>query len=205
MSWPATIRVKLSSEAAGGISVTPVVVQELTPRELIEHLLGVAGKDELRIREILRRGTLVSSASRFRWEGWEPDSESLGAALASFPDSDPSQPFSRERCLRAVLHGSGQPLELSRDTVSRGTWLKRRSFWDTLLEVTGTAAVAYRGYSYRDRADCYLREYTPDEIERLRSASARIRHGGWRDRIRAATFSRAEFYIARSNPEAGTR
>ena len=67
------MRVKLSSEAAGAISFTPVVVQELPMRELVEHILGVTGKDEPRIGEMLLRGTLVSGASRFRWEGWEAD------------------------------------------------------------------------------------------------------------------------------------
>ncbi len=46
MALPPTIRVKLSSEAADSISLTPVVVQELPVRDLIEHMLGVTGKDE---------------------------------------------------------------------------------------------------------------------------------------------------------------
>ena len=40
---PQTVRVKLSSEAAEAIAMTPVVVQELPVRELIEHMLGVTG------------------------------------------------------------------------------------------------------------------------------------------------------------------
>ena len=73
MALPQTVRVKLSSEAAGAITLTPVVAQELAVRDLIEHVLGLAGKDEARIREILLRGTLVSGASRFRWEGFRAD------------------------------------------------------------------------------------------------------------------------------------
>ena len=65
MALPPTVRVKLSSEAAEAISLTPVVVQELAIRDLIEHVLGVAGKDEARLCEILLRGTLVSGGSRF--------------------------------------------------------------------------------------------------------------------------------------------
>ena len=56
MALPPTVRVKLSSEAAESIALTPVVVQELPMRELVEHMLGVAGKDEARIREMLLRG-----------------------------------------------------------------------------------------------------------------------------------------------------
>ena len=72
MALPPTVRVKLSSEAAESISLTPVIVQEMPLRELIEYMLGVAGKDEGRIRELLLRGTIVSGASRFRWSGWMP-------------------------------------------------------------------------------------------------------------------------------------
>jgi len=48
MSLPATVRVKLSSEAAGSISITRVVVQDLPVRDLVEHMLGITGKDEAR-------------------------------------------------------------------------------------------------------------------------------------------------------------
>src|ERR1035441_8425425 len=108
MALPQTVRVKLSSEEAGAISITPVVVQELPVRDLLEHLLGVTGKDEPRIREVLRRGTLVSGASRFRWTGWEADAEGVTELLAGFPDADPSRPFAAGRCVRAVLRGGGR-------------------------------------------------------------------------------------------------
>ena len=40
MSLPDTVRVKLSSEAAEYVSITPVVVREMPVRELIEQLLA---------------------------------------------------------------------------------------------------------------------------------------------------------------------
>ena len=43
MPLPQTVRVKLSSEAAEAISLTPVVVQDLPTIELIEHILGITG------------------------------------------------------------------------------------------------------------------------------------------------------------------
>src|SRR6266536_1249019 len=105
MALPRTVRVKLSSEVAESISLTPVVVQELPIRELIEHMLGVAGKDDARIRELLLRGTLVSGASRFRWTGWDADLEAIREVLATFPDPDPARRFTAERCIRATLRG----------------------------------------------------------------------------------------------------
>src|SRR3954454_5005020 len=118
MALPPTIRVKLSSEAAGSISLTPVVAQELPVRELIEHMLGVTGKDEGRIRELLLRGSLVSRGSRFRSDGWEVDVVELRELLGTFPDPDPSCPFRAAQCTRIILRGGRQAIEITREAGS---------------------------------------------------------------------------------------
>src|ERR1039458_1010277 len=100
MALPRTIRVKLSSEAAESISLTPVVVEEVGMRELSEHMWGITGKDEPRIRELLKRGALVSGASRFRWVGWDADAEGVREVLETFPDADPTRKFEASRCVR---------------------------------------------------------------------------------------------------------
>jgi hypothetical protein len=92
MSLPDSVRVKLSSEAAESISITPVVVRDIPMRELIEHMLGITGKDVPRLHELLLRGTLVSGASRFRWSGWDADPDAIRSLLATFPDPDPLRP-----------------------------------------------------------------------------------------------------------------
>src|SRR5438445_12044335 len=93
MPLPDSVRVKLSSEVADSISITPVVVQNIPIRELVEHMLGVTGKDTPRLHELLLRGTLVSGASRFRWSGWAADHTDIEALLTTFPDRDPLRPF----------------------------------------------------------------------------------------------------------------
>src|ERR1700692_2849846 len=60
MPLPTTVRVKLSSEVAESISITPVVLRDIPIRELIEHMIGITGKDESRLHDLLLRGTLVS-------------------------------------------------------------------------------------------------------------------------------------------------
>ena len=197
MPLPQTIRVKLSSEVAESISLTPVVVQEIPMRELIEHILGLAGKDEPRIREILLRGTFVSGASRFRWAGWQVDGDSLREMLADFPDADPSLPFTAGRCTRVTLRGGRQAIEVSRDAASRKSLFKRASYWDMLMEVVAGAAPAYAGYSYRDRADRFVREFTHAEAERLRAGSDSVRFSTLRDHIKASAFVQAELYVTR--------
>jgi len=198
MPLPDTVRVKLSSEAAESISLTPVVVQQLPIRELIEHILGIAGKDEPRIREILLRGTLVSGASRFRWDGWHADDESLHEILAAFPDPDPSLSFNASRCVRTILRGGRQAIEISREAGERKSLFQRSTFWDLLMQVVTVAPPAYVGYSYRDRADRFLREFTRDEADRLRAGSEAVRYSTLKDQIRASAFSQAELYVTRS-------
>src|SRR5437868_3129537 len=125
MALPATVRVKLSSESAEAISLTPVVIQELPIRDLIEHMLGVTGKDETRIHEILRRGALVSGASRFRWTGLDAEPSGIRAILNTFPDPDPSRPFTPEGCIRAALRGGRQPIEIPREAGRRKPFYRR--------------------------------------------------------------------------------
>jgi hypothetical protein len=197
MALPQTVRVKLSSEEAGAISLTPVVVQEMPVRDLVEHLLGVTGKDEPRIRELLRRGTLVSGASRFRWAGWEADSESVMELLAGFPDADPSRPFAAERCVRAILRGGGRVFEIPREVGSRKGLLQRTSFWSVLMEVAGAADAMYAGYSYKDRADRYLRELSAAEAQRLRAASDAVKYSTLREQLRQGAFAQVELYVTR--------
>jgi len=197
MALPQMVRVKLSSEVAEAISITPVVLQELPVRELVEHLLGIAGKDESRIREILLRGTLVSGASRFRWAAWDADLESLRELLATFPDADPSRPFAAAGCIRAILRGGRHAIEIPREAAARKSLFQRKTFWDLLMEVVGASGPAYSGYSYRERADRYLRQFTPAETERLRAAAAALRYSALRDQIRSAGFAQAELHVTR--------
>jgi hypothetical protein len=197
MALPETIRVKLSSETAEAISTTPVVVQELALRELVEHMLGVAGKDEPRIREMLLRGTLVSGASRFRWAGWEAEPESLHALLTTFPDAEPDRPFRADGCIRAVLRGGRQTVELPREALMRKSMFQRTSFWEAFLAVVEEAACQYAGYSYRDRADRFLRELSLAEAARIREAAEKVKFSTLRDRISSVAFASVELFVTR--------
>src|ERR1700690_1982447 len=140
---PETIRVKLSSEAADYVSITPVLVQELPLRDLVGHMLGVTGKDPARIRELLLRGTLVSGASRFRWTGWDADIDGIRQLLAGFPDPEPGRPFDAARCVRATLRTTRQPIEIPRAAAARKKLFKKSSFWDVLIEVAQGGGLRY--------------------------------------------------------------
>jgi hypothetical protein len=196
MALPATVRVKLSSEAAGAISITPVVVQELPIRELLGHMLALAGKDEARLCEILRRGSLVSGASRLRWAGWEADRDSLRELLAAFPDPDPTLEFAPGRCTRAVLSGGRQPIEINREAAASGLF-RRSGFWEELMELVGGSGPVYAGYSYRDAADRYRCLLTAGACARVRAAAQSLRHSTLRGRIQTEAFAAVEVYTER--------
>jgi hypothetical protein len=65
------------------------------------------------------------------------------------------------------------------------------------MEIVGASGPAYSGYSYRDRADRYLREFTHAETERLRAAASAVRYSALRDQIRSVRFAQAELHVTR--------
>ncbi|MBI5084015.1 MAG: hypothetical protein HZB13_05385, partial [Acidobacteria bacterium] len=153
MSLPETVRVKLSSEAAEYVALTPVVARDLPFIDLLELVVGAAGMDEVRVREFLKRGALVSGATRYRWAGWECGAAELAEALGRMPRPEPLREFAEAKCVRVVLTGRGSRLELRRETALQRRLFRRRNFWQSLMEAAG--APAYVTYHYRDRADHY--------------------------------------------------
>jgi len=179
-----------------------VVVQDLPLRDLVEHMLGITGKNEARVRELLLRGTLVSGASRFRWAGWEADLDSLRELLATFPGDDPARAFASERCVRAVLRGGRQAIEIPREAGARKPllpmkWQRKASFWDVLMELAAAGEIRYLHFSYKDRADCYRLEMPLPAAEKLRAAGEAVKYSSLRDQIRSAGFVWAELYVER--------
>ncbi len=195
MPLPATIRVKLSTEQVGDISITPVLVQEIPLAELIQWMLPLTGKDVGRIRELLLRGTLASGASRFRWTGWEADPADLEVLLAQFPDPEPGRPFAGERCIQAILRSSTFRRELPREVGARRRWLSRQSFWDVLLEIA--AGASYCDYSYKERADHYRLTLTPDVAARLRRAARLLRPSALAREIETAPLESVDLFTRR--------
>ena len=201
MPLPDTVRVKLSSEAAEYISITPVVVREMPVRELIEQMLGVTGKDESRIQDLLLRGALVSGASRFRWTGWQADPQSLRALLDTFPDPDPARPFAPALSVRAVLRGAQFPIGIPRGIGSRNRLmarlLRRPSFWDHLIEIARDGEPRYLDYSYRERADVYQFSLSVPQLQSVRAAAKLMIYSVLETQIRTAPFDTLELYTAR--------
>jgi len=198
MSLPAQVRVKLSSEAAGMIAITPVVIQEMALSDLLEHVLASTGGKQLeRIGETLRRGTLVSGASRLRWEGFDAEIETLSALLEQFPDSDPARPFRAEGCRGILFWGGTARLEMPRAAAARRRFLRRRSFWDALMEVAPTPG--YDCYSYREKADVYAASFTREQSQAVREAAALLSYPSLARQVAASSFDRLQLFVVRES------
>lgn len=176
MSSIETVRVKISSEAAGAIAITQVVTREMPVRDLIEELLAATGKDEPRIVDILRRGTFVSGASRLRWEDWTPEPAMVAGILATFPDPAPERPFDSGACTLFALSGGGRSLTMERAESARRRLFRGSSFWDRMVELR--LQPAYRSYSYRLRADEYAAALSAAQRSALRSAAVLLKDRG---------------------------
>jgi len=194
---PETVRVKLSSEDAGSVSISPVVLRDMPLRELVELMLDFCGKDVQRIGELLSRGALVSGATRYRWEGWEADPEGLEALLATFPDPDPRLPFAPERCEHVLLAGPGLRADVPRSALAKKRLLSRRSFWDVLVDVAGEAGLQYAGYCYREHADRFRLEISPAGLARLQDSAGLTRYSALEAEIRKGSVREAEFFVRR--------
>jgi hypothetical protein len=195
MPLPATVRVKLSDESAAYVALTPVVVREMPLAELLEYIAASAGRDPGAVAGSLRRGSLVSGASRFRWEGWEADPEELAAALAALPAPDPTRPFHAEQCVKATLCGPGVRIEIARQAASRRRLLRRPSFWQALLSAAHECV--YVTYLPRERADLYRAPLSSEQASALNRAASLLVFRDLAAQIRTARLTEAEFVVAR--------
>jgi len=196
-SLPEIIRVKLSSEQATAVSITPVVVRDMPLGELVELMLDLTGKSVPRIQELLRGGSLVVGGSRYRWSGFRPPAAELQALLDRFPDPDPSRPFSASYCFQVFLEGSSLHIWLARETLSRRRLGHSRSFWDELLALANEIGLEYAGYHYREHADRYRLTIPAAFRERLAANARLISSAALQSRVRAEGLSRIVFLVRR--------
>lgn len=197
MALPDTIPVKLSSEAAGYVSLTAVVTRQMPIRELVETIVAITGPDRERIRELLRRGSIVSGASRFRWTGLEAGAEDIAALIGTLPAADPGRPFIPNACTRAVLRGPGVKIAISRDAAVRKRMMRRGTFWAVLMEIGAGTPPQYVEYSYSERADRYSAPLSPASAARLVEGAGLLRYSSMEAQVRRATLHAVEFLVPR--------
>ncbi len=194
MPLPATIRVKISSEAAGYIALTPVVVQDIELVQLLEYIAAAAGSEPAAVSSMLQRGVVVSGASRFRWQGFAADPAELSALLARLPSDDPSRPFDPSLCQRLAFVSQSRRFDLSRELASRNR-LFRQPFWTSFL--AALPAPSYVCYLHGERADLYRLALIPPIAASLRQFAPLLPGRGAARLLASHPFTSIEFHVPR--------
>jgi hypothetical protein len=188
MPLPETIPVRYTEEEAGYVTVRPLVRQTFRLDELLDMILSVAGKDAARVRQLLHSGTVVYHFYRYSWAGFDADEAELAAALARFPDADPSRPFVASQCTNVVFDDAGvnprHLLDLDRESASKRRLFRGQSFWEGLLEIAVEEKPAYQKYSYSRRADLYRIDLDAENAARIEDAADRLASGKLRSALR---------------------
>src|ERR1035441_11115596 len=88
-----------------------------------------------------------------------------------------ARPFASARCVRAVLRGGRQAIDIPREAGARKPpllkkWPRKASFWDVLMDLAAAGEIRYLHYSYKDRAD-RSEEHT-SELQSLRHLVCRL-------------------------------
>lgn len=163
-----TFRVKLVSEAAEYVSITPIIHRDYTLHELIGAMLPVVGRDAERIRQMLRVGGLSNGEYRFRWEGREVDAAQIEGVLAGYPRAEPQRPFEAEKCVAIRFSRGVEVLSLPRESAERKSLFAAKSFWDEFLRFA-RSGLRYADYAYADQADVYVLELDLSSHEAFRA------------------------------------
>jgi hypothetical protein len=195
VSLPDTVRVRITPEGAEGIGLSPVVIQEIALEELVRQMLGVTGKDAERVCEILSHGSLVAGASRFRWDRIEAAEPEVASFFTRYPDPDPLRPFDPASCFLAIFQSRGRQIAIERAAGEKRRLLRKRSFWQQLLETV--PAPAYMSYSYRESADVYRCKVGPALLEQIRIASRLLAYSSFEAQIRSATITAVDLFVRR--------
>lgn len=199
MPIPDSIQVKLISDAAGMVAITPVVVQEMTAQEVLDLIVGKLGKQRDRVRNTLRAGTLVRGGSRYRWEGLDPTPEELDELLAAFPDPDPERVFREDLCSLVVMRfQSGQSVELEPEALARHKLL-RPSFWEALCDLVRESPPTYEDYSHQERADRFRLRPDRQALATIDKAAALLVHHQLANRLLAQDLTAIDFFLPRPN------
>ena len=172
MSLPETIAVRFTEEDAGYVTVRPVVRQVFRLAELVDMVLSITGKNELRVQQIFRAGTVVYNGFRYSWEGFVSEAAELAALLAAFPDDDASRAFTAGAVTAVTLEiGGGTQRSLIVITRQEGSvrrLFQRRSPWEILLGAARESAPRYEKYSHAQRGDVYRLHLSADAAPALR-------------------------------------
>jgi transposase len=152
LSKDSLVQVRVSSEDAGGISLSPVQHREVPVTELVTWIVRVTGKDAPRIEEILKRGSLVVGLSRMRWESADA-AECLSAILDILPDDCPTRLLDERKIREIVVSAGTRQITIPGNAARARRWFRSESFLERWLSSAELPKPAYERYDYGEQAD----------------------------------------------------
>jgi hypothetical protein len=196
---PETISVRYTEEEAGYVTVRPLVRQTFSLDELLDMILSVAGKNLTRVQQLLHSGTVVYHFYRYTWTGFDTDQAELAAALAKFPDADPSRPFTPDLCTNAVFDGPGvnprHLLDLVKDAACNRRIFRRQSFWQRLMDIASEENLMYEKYSYSRRADLYRVFIDSENVLKIAEAADQLAPRKLRTSLRVVNAAASIYFV----------
>ncbi len=167
MPLPETIAMRFTEEDAGYVTVRPVVKQTFRLAELTDMVVRVTGKNNSRVQQIFRAGTVVYNGYRYWWDGFASKEDEVTGLLALFPDDDPARVFNPAEVTAVSLEiGGGAQRSLvgiARREASAKKLFHQRNPWEILLKAAQDSTPRYEKYSHAERADVY-RVHLPFEM-----------------------------------------
>ena len=193
---PEKIRVKMMSEAADYVTVSPVVQRDHSLAELIELMLPVLGRDAARIGQLLRVGTFSNGDFRFRWQAAEVIAEEIDLVLSSLPGPEPLREFHLDNCHLVRFRRGVESLDLPREWAEKKSIFARQSFWDG-LRAFADHNLKYTEYSYADKSDVFTCSLDIDAFDQLIALLPLLKASNTADRLMSLRPDRLDWLTLR--------
>jgi hypothetical protein len=187
MSLPELIPVRYAEDAAGYLSMRPVVNQTFRLNELADMVVSVVGKDPERVEQILHTGAVVYNGYHYWWDPIPADLSEVTTLVKSFPDDDPARSFDPASATAVLFESGGGTqrnlIEIEIQEAKEKKLFAKSSPWALLLQAAAEEAPRYEKYSYARHADFFRLTLALDRGQALLAAILKAAPHGLHSRL----------------------
>jgi hypothetical protein len=116
----------------------------------------------VKLAKVLQRGSLISGASRLRWDGFAVEEDEIEAAVVALPGDDPTIAFDIGRCSTIRFRGYQTTFEILRKDAIRKGLLHRKSLLDLVGDLSGKHPPQYKRFDYQRGEDIFRISFEGD-------------------------------------------
>jgi hypothetical protein len=189
MALPELIPVRYAEDAAGYLSMRPVVNQTFRLNELMDMIVSVVGKDPERVHQILHTGAVVYNGYHYWWNPIPAERAEVTWLVESFPDDDPSRSFVPKSATAVLLESGGGTqrnlIEIAIQEAKEKKLFAKNSPWTLLLQAAADETPRYEKYSYARHADLFRLTLSLDRAQALLAAILKAAPHGLHNRLSA--------------------